>query len=133
MADTSRVLKPFLSFLQKYAPFNNMLPAHQEYLAMHLEQVFYAENDEILAPHVGVANSLYIIKSGCVISENSDAIRKFEPGHCFPINALFNKTAVNFQYHAIKSTICYQLTQSHFEYLMQQSNIFHDFISNQTS
>ena len=131
MTDTSKALKPVLTFLQQYEPFNQMSPAHQEYLAMHVEQVFYAENNGIISPQDGVVDSLYIIKSGCVISETSDATEKIESGHCFPINALLNKRAVNFQHQAIKSTICYRLPQSHFEHLMQQSIIFHDFILNQ--
>ncbi len=143
MTDTSNALKPVLTFLQQYAPFCQMLPAHQEYLAMHLEQVFYAENDNIVLPQDGVSDSLYIIKNGCVSGEFeqetvtakpqkvAQPVEKIEPGHCFPIDALVNKRAVNFQHRAIKSTICYRLTQSHFEYLMQQSIIFHDFILKQ--
>ncbi|MCK5649519.1 MAG: cyclic nucleotide-binding domain-containing protein [Gammaproteobacteria bacterium] len=130
MTDTSRALKPVLTFLQQYEPFSQMLAAHQEYLAMYLEQVFYAENNDIVLPQDGVADCLYIIKNGCVSGEE-DLREKLQPGHCFPISALLNKRAVNFQHRAIKSTICYRLTRSHFEYLMQQSIIFHDFILKQ--
>lgn len=128
MTDTSRALKPVLTFLHQHEPFSQMLPAHQEYLAMHLEQVFYAENDNIILPQDGVADSLYIIKNGCVSGEIASAVEKLKPGYCFPISALVNKRAVNSQHRAIKSTICYRLTQSHFGYLMQQSIIFHAFI-----
>ena len=144
MTDTSRALKPVLTFLQQYEPFSQMLAAHQEYLAMYLEQVFYAENNDIVLPQDGVADCLYIIKNGCVSGETEHRIRsqemisseenrkeQLQPGHCFPISALVNKRAVNFQHRAIKSTICYRLSQSHFEYLMQQSIIFHDFILKQ--
>lgn len=128
MTDTSKALRPVLTFLQRYAPFRQMLPAHQEYLAMHLEQVFYAENDDILLPSNGVTDSLYIIKNGFVHGDANDSEEKMGSGKCFPVSALINQRAVNFEYQAIKSTICYRLTQSHFEYLMQQSVIFHDFI-----
>jgi len=128
MIDTSRALKPVLTFLQQYAPFSQMLPAHQEYLAMHLEQVFYAENDNIILPQDGVVDCLYIIKNGCVSGETTASISTFEPGNYFPISALLNIRAVNVKYQAVKSTICYRLNQNHFEYLMQQSAVFHDFI-----
>lgn len=131
MTNTSKALKPILKFLQQYAPFSQMLPTHQEYLAMHLEQVFFAGKDEIITPHDGVVESLYIVKNGCISSNSKASSNKFEAGLCFPINALLNKRAVNAHYQAVNSSICYRLTQSHFEYLMQQSIIFHDFILNQ--
>ena len=131
MTDTSAALKPVLTFLQQYLPFSQMLPAHQEYLAMHLEQVFYSGHDDIVLPQDGMVDSLYIIKNGTVSTKVDNSINTLTAGNCFPISALLNKRAVNFQYQAIKSTICYRLTQSHFEYLMQQSIIFHDFILKQ--
>ncbi len=134
MTDNTRALKPALTFLQQHVPFCQMLPAHQEYLAMHLEQLFYAENNNIILPEDGVVGALYIVKSGSVSGEMDDASRErklLKPGHCFPIDALVNKRAVNIHYQAIKTTICYRLTQLNFEYLMQQSHIFHDYISQQ--
>lgn len=142
MTDTSTVLKPAISFLHHYKPFSQMSSAHQEYLAMHLEQVFFAESDTILSSQDGVVDYFYIIKSGLVSAENEmntetagtqevlEPVTILKPGECFPITALLNKRAVFFQHRAIKSTICYKLKYSHFEYLMQQSAVFHDFISN---
>ncbi len=132
MTDSTRALKPALTFLQQHIPFCRMLPAHQEYLAMHLEQVFYAENDAIILPQDGAVESLYILKNGCVSGETdgfADGVKILNTGQCFPINALLNQRAVNSPYRAVKTVICYRLTQSNFEYLMQQSLIFHDFIS----
>ncbi|MCW8929326.1 MAG: hypothetical protein OQL19_03690 [Gammaproteobacteria bacterium] len=131
MTDTSKALKPTLTFLQQYVPFKQMLPAHQEYLAMHLEQVFYSEHDEIVLPQDGVAESLYIVKNGRVSANIDNKIKIVEVGQCFPIKAITNNRAVNYLHRADKSTICYRLTHSHFEYLMQQSVIFHDFVIKQ--
>lgn len=141
MIETSTVLKPAINFLHHYEPYKQMSLAHQEYLAMHLEQVFFAESDTILSSQTGVADCLYIIKSGLVSAENEmdagaansqealNPVKILNPGECFPIAALLSKRAVFFQHRAIKSTICYKLKYSHFEYLMQQSTTFHDFIS----
>jgi CBS domain-containing protein len=122
MTDTTKALKPVLTFLQRHPPFKQMSATHQEYLAMHLEQVFFAEKESIIQPIDGVVECLYIVKNGCVS-------RKLKAGSCFPVAALLDKRAVNKPYQAIKSTICYQLTQPHFEYLMQQSQVFHEFIA----
>ncbi len=140
MTDTSQVLRPVLSFLHHHKPFSQMSLTHQEYLAMHLEQVFFAEGDSILSSREGRVETFYIIKSGLVCAENNmdklsinvqEALQPviiLEPGDCFPLTALINKRAVNFQHRALKSTICYKLKHYHFEYLMQQSTTFHHFI-----
>jgi len=139
MTSTSNTLEPVLSFLHQYAPFNQMLPVHQEYLAMYLEQEFYAESDPILSSENGIVDSFYIIKQGSVSGEanlekatlKSSPVRILKSGDSFPIAALLSNRAVNFQHHAIKSTICYKLKQSHFEYLMQQSTVFHNYCVSQ--
>lgn len=129
MTDKSSALEPILSFLHQYIPFSQMLPVHQEYLAMCLEQVFYAENDIILNSQDGAFNSFYIIKQGCVSGRMNagEPVKLSGPGYCFPVSSLLQKHRFFFQYRAVKSTICYKLKQSHFEYLMQQSDVFHDF------
>jgi len=135
MTDTPNALEPVLKFLRQYAPFKQMLPVHQEYLAMYLEQVFYAEADIIIGPEDGLVDSFYIIKRGCVsgevipeqIPELESPVTLLGAGDCFPITALLQNRAVNFQHRAMKSSICYKLKQAHFEYLMQQSTVFRDF------
>lgn len=141
MTDTSSVLQPVINFLHQYRPFSQMSLAHQEYLAMHLEQVFFAESDIILASENGIADCFYILKSGLISAENElltntvktyealKPVKILEPGQCFPIAALLKKRAVFFQHRALKSTICYKLKYHHFEYLMQQSTVFNHFIS----
>ncbi|MCU7939360.1 MAG: cyclic nucleotide-binding domain-containing protein [gamma proteobacterium symbiont of Bathyaustriella thionipta] len=145
MTDTSTALKPIIDFLHHYEPFSRMSSAHQEYLAMHLEQVFFAESDTILSSQQGMVDCFYIIKNGLVSAEGemntdsaspeeaSNPIMILKSGECFPVMALKDKRAVFFQHRAIKSTICYKLNYRHFEYLMQQSNIFHRFISKTNS
>lgn len=136
MTETSQALAPVLTFLQQHAPFSQMSSTHREYLAMHLRQVFYAENEAIIGPHDGPPENFYIIKQGRVRGETiatslqqSDSIWELVQGECFPIGALLTKRAVYLQQRASESTICYELKHIHFEYLMQQSNVFQDFCS----
>ena len=125
MSDTSSVLKPAVNFLQHYQPFAQMSAAHLEYLAMHLGQVFFSEGDNILSAKQGSNDYFYIIKSGQVRNKNSN--KTLTPGACFPVNTLISQADTAY-YKAEKSTICYQLKYSHFEYLMQQSHSFNHFI-----
>ena len=138
MSDTVQALAPILVFLQQHSPFSQMSPAHQEYLAMHLRQVFYAENEVIIGPKDGPVNNFYIIKQGRVRGEavvgtsaeqQNDNIWELVPGECFPIGALLSNRAVSLQQRASESTICYELKRSHFDYLFQQSAVFQDFCS----
>ncbi|MDX2506395.1 MAG: DUF294 nucleotidyltransferase-like domain-containing protein [Gammaproteobacteria bacterium] len=136
MSETSQALAPVLTFLQQHAPFSQMSSIHLEYLAMHLHLVFYAENEAIIGPQDGPAQNFYIIKQGLVRGETlsksgqpADSIWELEQGECFPIGALLTKRAVYLQQRASESTICYELKQEHFEYLLQQSHVFQDFCS----
>lgn len=138
MTEARQTLAPTLVFLQQHSPFNQMLSNHLEYLALHLRQVFYAENEVIIGPDDGPANHFYIIKQGRVRGESvvgtnseqqNDNIWELAPGECFPIGALLSNRAVSLQQRASESTICYELKRSHFEYLFQQSPVFQDFCS----
>jgi len=141
MIETPKALKPIIQFLQHYLPYKQMSSAHLEYLAMHLEQVFFAENETIISAHEGVVDNFYIIKTGQVSAEKiiteqsqsamsaATSMEILNPGQCFPISALVQKRAVYFKHLATKNSICYTLKQHDFEYLMQQSDFFNHFIS----
>ena len=132
MSKTTTPLKPVLNFLSQHEPFMGMLPAHQEYLAMHLEQVFYARGEDVIVPEDGVVNSLYIVKHGCIIEQAADRTGscRYSKGDCFPVYWLMHKQAIPFALSAQKTTICFRLREADFEYLMQQSPIFHVFYAN---
>lgn len=127
MTDTPNALEPVLKFLYQYDPFRLMLPVHQEYLGMHLEQVFFAENEIILGPEDDEQNCLFIIKNGLVSDEQNHPENQLTTGDCFPVNALSHNNSISVPLMAQKSTICYRLKQPHFDYLMQQSTVFKDY------
>jgi CBS domain-containing protein len=138
MNETRQALAPILVFLQQHSPFNQMRSSHLEYLAMHLNQVFYADNEVIISPKDGPARSFYIIKQGRVRGEAlvgadtdsyNDNIWELVPGECFPIGALLANRAVSLQQRASESTICYELKQPHFDNLIQRCPVFKDFCS----
>ena len=130
MMDMPNELEPVLKFLGQYEPYRSMLPTHQEYLAMHLEQLFFAESEIITGPEDDELNGLYIIKSGRVSDNSGPGRTPLAAGDCFPVNALVEHRAVAIQLKAINSTICYQLKQPHFDYLMQQSSVFREYCLN---
>lgn len=136
MNENKQALAPVLVFLQQHSPFNQMSSHHLEYLALHLHQVFYAENEVIINHDDGPAANFYIIKQGRVRGEivvgsgshrQNDNLWELVQGECFPIGALLSRRAVSLQQRASESTICYELKRFHFEYLIQQSTVFNDF------
>ena len=48
-----------LLFLKKHAPFNQMLPAHLEFLSLHLKPVFYSCDDRIIQPEDGTIQACH--------------------------------------------------------------------------
>ncbi len=123
MAETLSTLAPVMQFLNRHEPYKSMLPVHQEYLAMHLEQVFYAKGEIILQPSDGPVDCLYIIKYGLVHLERTDI--SFSAGDSFPLYWLLEGVKVPAPLTAQKTTICFCLHRQDFEYLMQQSPVFH--------
>ncbi len=112
-------------FLNRYKPYKSMLPAHQEYLAMHLEQVFYARGETILQASDGTVDCLYIIKYGLVQIERTDIC--YTTGDSFPLHWLIKGLKIPTSVTARKTTICFCLQRQDFEYLMQQSPVFYSF------
>lgn len=126
-------LQGMLDFLGHHAPFNQMLPVHREFLARRLKITFFARNSIITGPDDGVAQRLFIIKQGRVHGETRDGARADEgawelvEGETFPIGALLARRPARTRHRAVEDTFCFELDRDAFEYLMNQSAVFHDF------
>lgn len=123
-----------LLFLKKHAPFNQMLPAHLEFLSLHLKTVFYSCDDRIIQPEDGTVETFFLIRQGRVNGEIIEGVHREKllelcAGECFPIGALLSKRPVSLTQVAAEDTICYELKRHEFEYLLQQSKVFQDFCS----
>ncbi len=121
-----------IDFLRQHAPFDQMAPAHLEFLAKRFRVVFYARGEVILSPKDGASETFYTIKQGCIRGETEDSAEdesawELLSGECFPIGALLSRRPVRMTYRAAEDTFCYELDRADFEKLIGQSPVFHDF------
>ncbi|MGE0080841.1 MAG: DUF294 nucleotidyltransferase-like domain-containing protein [Thiohalomonadaceae bacterium] len=133
MMNTAASLSPTLEFLRRHAPFDQMAPAHLEYMAKRLKLGFYARNEVIVGPGDGPADRFYIIKQGRVHGEAADGAEMEEgafelvSGECFPVGALLSRRPVRLIERAVEDTFCFELEREDFDYLLNRSAVFHDF------
>ncbi len=123
-----------MEFLRKYAPFNQMEPAHLAYLVENCELRFYAEGDCIISPEDGVVQHFYIVKQGRVHGQRPHTAKRgtdttFEVivGECFPMAALMGERATRTAHLAAEDTFCFLLNQPAFVNLVSNSPVFRDF------
>jgi len=126
-------LAPILEFLRRHAPFDQMAPAHLEYLAKRLKLGFYARGQAVTRPEDGPANRFFIIKQGRVRGEigsdepDDEGAWELVTGESFPIGALLSRRPVRTINRAVEDTFCFELEREEFDTLLGQSPLFHDF------
>lgn len=120
--------------LRRYAPFDQMEPAHVHWLAERLRLGYFPKGEILLSPDQGEALKLFIIKQGVVQGEQDVARAQDDPawlelhqGECFPLGALLASRAVTGTYRASSDTFCYELDVPDFFELTRLSAAFHDF------
>lgn len=125
-------LQTVIDFLRNHAPFDQMTVPHLEFLARRLRPVFFARGETVTTPESGVADRLYIIKSGRIRSElpgQGGATPQWElvSGESFPIGALLSRRPPHLLTRAAEESLCYELPREQFEALLHKSPVFHDF------
>ncbi len=131
---THNSIAPVIDFLRQHAPFDQMAPAHLEYLAKRLSLGFYARGEIITGPDTGTADRFYIIKQGRVRGETEpgedaegESAWELVTGECFPIGALLSRRPARTRTRASEDTFCFELDRDSFEQLLVKSPVFHDF------
>ncbi len=129
---THAPLTPVIEFLRHHAPFDQMAPAHLDYMAKRLKLVFYARGETILRPADGPANRFFIIKQGRVRGEvegdrSAEGAWELVTGECFPVGALLSRRPTHVTTSAAEDSFCFELDREVFERLLVKSPVFHDF------
>ncbi len=125
-------LGPITDFLRQHAPFDQMAPAHLEFMAKRLKLAFYNHGEVIVGPDSGPADRFYIIKQGRVrgeadASDSSESAWELTAGECFPVGALLSRRPVRLTQRAVEDTFCFELSRDEFDELLNKSAVFHDF------
>lgn len=115
-----------LPFLQRHAPFDRLQGAAQDFLAQHLEHVFFPRHSEILTPDAGAVAYFYLIEQGQVRCRPRAEVPEslLQSGECFPIGALVAGQASDATYSAIEDCFCYRLSAENFQHLLVLSPEF---------
>lgn len=130
---TNQPLTPILDFLRRHAPFDQMAPAHLDYLAKRLKLGFYARGEAVTRPEDGPASRFFIIKQGRIRGElgkdepDDEGAWELVTGESFPIGALLSRRPVRTINRAVEDTFCFELERDDFDKLFNQSPVFHDF------
>ena len=126
-------LETTLDFLRHHAPFDQMEPAHLEFLAKRLSLNFFPKDEVVIGPEDGPANRFFIIKQGRLQGEQEQANGQAESrwelmaGECFPIGALLAQRPVRLVNRAIEDSFVFELSRDDFNTLRRQSPVFQDF------
>lgn len=129
---THAPLTPVIDFLRRHAPFDQMAPAHLEYMAKRLKLVFFAKGETIMRPEDGPATRFFIIKQGSVRGEvqgdqSEEGAWELVEGECFPVGALLSRRPTHLTNTAAEDTFCFELERDEFDRLLAKSPVFHDF------
>ncbi|MDH2915373.1 MAG: DUF294 nucleotidyltransferase-like domain-containing protein, partial [Gallionella sp.] len=123
-----------LAFITKHAPFDRMELSHVLWMLERMRLGYYAKDEVIVSPELGVADHFLVIKQGTVQAEQkvadateSDTWMELTEGECFPLGALLAHRAVASFYRAGSDTFCYELPAADFHELIGMSAAFRDF------
>jgi CBS domain-containing protein len=119
--------------LRAHAPFDEMEPEALAFLAARLTLAYYPRAQEIIGPHSGPADRLYIIKQGSVRGTGGGADVALGEGEAFPMGALVGRRATVYSYRAQADTFCWELPAADFHALMERSPRFHAFCTDHLS
>ena len=110
--------------LKKLYLFKNLSEKTLELIASKLKKIKYEEN-QIIVTEDTIGDSLYLISKGRVrITKNGVYIRDLENGNCFGENVLLlNGVKRTATVTAIDKVVCYVLSKSDFEIILDDKNI----------
>lgn len=120
--------------LRRFAPFNEMDPAHVSAFVAASHQAYFAPGEVMVAPEDGPARELFFIRRGAVtgkrgLSDVSGGAFQYEAGDLFPISAVLAQRAPTTQYHATEDTFVLVVGADDMRALATQSPVFGDFLN----
>ena len=123
-----------VAFLGLHPPFDRMDGAALGAFAAAIRVVYFAQDEAIVSPDTGAANTFFVIQRGRVTVEQSDSNAHagspelvIGPGECFPIAALIGGRATTSTYRAAGDVFCYAVSGERFRELLQLSPVLLDF------
>lgn len=123
------------TFLRQHSPFDRLEDKAFEFLVANLDFVTVPANTTVVAPELGIPESLHILVAGKVVvyeadgTGSGDELMTQEEGECFPIGALTARRLPAFGYTTATEASFYRLPVDAFHQLMAMSAVFSHFCS----
>ncbi len=123
-----------VAFLRRHPPFDHMEDDALAALAAACRVAYFAQDEIIVSPGDGIADTLYVLNRGRVAIEQSDTNVSvgarnlvIGPGECFPISSLIGTRATTSIYRATGDVFCYAVPGDRFRELLHSSPVLLEF------
>lgn len=134
---SSSLLQNLRRELGVHAPFSQMAPEHVDRFVAHATQTYFAPEEVVLEPAMGVMESLYFIRQGSIVGRRGLAETaggfQYEAGDLFPVGALMNRRAVTATYTADEDTFCLIVPAAEVRALAEISPPFASFLNHRVA
>ena len=138
LSPSSSLLNNFRQELSQHPPFAQMASAEVDFFLTHAQQLYFAPDEIVMAPAMGVVQSLVYIRQGAVtgtrgLAEQMGGAFEYEAGDIFPVSAAVAGRAVTATYRACADTFVLVISVADMKSLAHRSPSFTEFLTLRTS
>jgi CBS domain-containing protein len=135
---SASLLQNFRQELVSHPPFAQMAPEAVDFFLTHAQQVYYAPDDIVQQPSMGVVKQLFFIRQGAVtgtrgLAEQMGGAFEYQAGDLFPVSAAVGGRAVTATYRACADTFVLVLAVADMQALAQRSPPFTEYLNLRTT
>jgi CBS domain-containing protein len=138
LSPSSSLLNNFRQELSQHPPFAQMASAEVDFFLTHAQQLYFAPDEIVMDPAMGVVQSLVYIRQGAVtgtrgLAEQMGGAFEYEAGDIFPVSAAVAGRAVTATYRACADTFVLVISVADMKSLAHLSPSFTEFLNLRTS
>lgn len=138
LSPSSSLLNNFRQELTQHPPFAQMAAVEVDYFLTHAQQLYFAPDEILMEPAMGVVPCLFYIRQGAVtgtrgLAEQMGGAFEYEAGDLFPVSAAVAGRAVTATYRACADTFVLAISVADMQSLAHRSPAFTEFLNLRTA
>jgi CBS domain-containing protein len=138
LSPSSSLLNNFRQELTQHPPFAQMTSVEVDYFLTHAQQLYFAPDEILMEPAMGVVPCLFYIRQGAVtgtrgLAEQMGGAFEYEAGDLFPVSAAVAGRAVTATYRACADTFVLVISVADMQSLAHRSPAFTEFLNLRTA